>query len=48
MTFYDDEQNRIDQWLYVKDTDTNKFYILTKEGEDAFRLNIRRIIENKK
>jgi hypothetical protein len=48
MTFYDDEQNKIDQWLYVKDTDTNKFYILTKEGEDTFRLNIRRIIENRK
>lgn len=47
MSYYDEEQKRIDQWLYIKDTDTNKFYIITKEGENEFRLNVRKIIEDK-
>lgn len=47
MGFYDNKRQVKQQWLYIKDTDTNKIYVLTKETDSTYRINIRTIIIEK-
>ena len=35
----------VEQWLFIKDTDTNTVYILTKQTDSTYNLNIRKIVE---
>ena len=41
--YYDGEQNVVEQWFYIKDTDTNTFYILAKITDTTYRMTIRQI-----
>ncbi len=41
--YYDGEQEKIEQWFYIKHTDTNTFYILTKITDSTYRLTVRNI-----
>lgn len=47
MVFYNSKREAHEQWLYIKDTDTNKVYVLTKDTDSTFFLNIRTIIIEK-
>ena len=48
--YYDYDEKLITQWGYIKDTDTNKIYVLTQyECDTLYNINIRKIIpENTK
>lgn len=41
--YYDSEQKQVNQWFYIKNTDTNTFYILTKITDSTYRLSVRHI-----
>lgn len=41
--YYDGEREKLEQWFYIKNTDTNTFYILTKITDSTYRVTIRQI-----
>ena len=42
--YFDNDGAAISQWFFIKDTDTNKFYLLTKDTDSTFTIRIREII----
>lgn len=44
MSYYDDDKNLINQWMYIKTTDTNTIYILLQENDSTYDISIRKII----
>lgn len=44
IAYYDNNGVPVSQWFFIKDTDTNKFYLLTKDTDSTFILKIREII----
>lgn len=44
ISYKDDMGKAVAQWFYIKDTDTNKFYILTKDTDSTFIIKIRNIM----
>lgn len=41
--FPDEENKLLEQWLYIKDTDTNTFYVITPLTDSTYRFTIRTI-----
>ena len=44
MGFYSLDYKLTKQWIYIKDTDTNKVYVLTMKPDSTYYLDIRSII----
>ena len=44
ISYKDDMGEVVSQWFYIKDTDTNKFYLLTKDTDSTFTIKIRNIM----
>ena len=45
MGYYTYDNKLIEQWLYIKESDINKMYILTKQTDSTYNLNIRIVIK---
>lgn len=43
ISYRDEEGDAVSQWFYIKDTDTNRFYLLTKDTDSTFNIKIREI-----
>lgn len=43
ISYYDNDTVLVSQWFFIKDTDTNKFYLLTKDTDSTFIIKIREI-----
>lgn len=41
--YFDGNQEQMEQWFYIKSTDTNTFYVLTKVTDSTYRLTVRGI-----
>lgn len=44
LCFYNNKNEIVRQWIYIKESDTNKVYVATQQN-DSIRLNIRKVIE---
>lgn len=44
MDFFHEDRKITKQWLYIKDTDTNRVYVLTMKPDSSYFLNIRNVI----
>lgn len=44
MDFFHEGRKITKQWLYIKDTDTNRVYVLTMKPDSSYILNIRNVI----
>lgn len=43
--YADGRQERVEQWFYIKETDTNSYFIITRITDSTFRFTNRRIIQ---
>jgi hypothetical protein len=43
--YRDGKEEMIEQWFYIKETDTNSYYIVTRITDTTFRFTNRKIIQ---
>lgn len=44
ISYRDESGEAVAQWFYIKDSDSTKFYVLTKDTDSTFTIKIRNIM----